>query len=162
MDNVLDIAQYIFNRYKAISNENIDEMKLHKLLYFSQRESFAITNEPLFSDVFEGWRYGPVCRTLRENYTVDGIINFNPQHISDKAEYIVNNIIMQYGYIESWKLSQLSHQEISWKNSRRGLSENENGNTPLDNGDIQKDSEKIRPYDHIWGMYLDEFETEEA
>lgn len=28
----------------------IDEMKLHRLLYFAQKESLAITNEHLFED----------------------------------------------------------------------------------------------------------------
>ncbi len=48
-------------------------MKLHKLLYFAQRESLAITNEPLFEENFEGWKYGSVSREVRTHYTVDGM-----------------------------------------------------------------------------------------
>lgn len=44
------------HKYKEISNgKNLEEMKLHKLLYFVQRESLAITGNPLFAEPFEGW-----------------------------------------------------------------------------------------------------------
>ena len=60
MDRAVDIAQYIYLEYKKISGKVIDEMKLHKLLYFSQRESLALTSAPMFKEEFEGWKYGPV------------------------------------------------------------------------------------------------------
>lgn len=38
-------------------------MKLRKFfLYLCQRESLAITAEPVFIEEFEGWEYGPVRR----------------------------------------------------------------------------------------------------
>ena len=83
------------------------------------------------------------------------------QNIDAPSEYLVKNIILQYGELASWKLSQISHAELSWSNSRRGLLPNENGDTPLDLNDIRKDAEKVRPYDSMWDMYLDEFEDYE-
>ena len=78
-------------------------------------------------------------------------------HIS-LAKYIVNNVLLEYGALASWKLSDLSHREISWLNSRAGLKDGENGSNIIQLADIQKDSEKVRPYDHVWDMYYDEFE----
>ena len=57
MDKIINVAQYVFQEYKRVTGEVIDEMKLHKLLYFAQRESFAITDAPLFEGEFEGWKY---------------------------------------------------------------------------------------------------------
>ena len=37
--------------------------------------------------------------------------------------YIVKNVILQYGAYESWKLSELSHKELSWRNSRIGVTD---------------------------------------
>ena len=37
MERIIDVAQYIFSEYKRVAGEIIDEMKLQKLLYFSQR-----------------------------------------------------------------------------------------------------------------------------
>ena len=73
MERIIDVAQYIYTEYKRQSGETIDEMKLHKLLYLVQRESIAITGEPMFAECFEGWKYGPVCREVRMNYTEDGM-----------------------------------------------------------------------------------------
>ncbi|WP_036612765.1 Panacea domain-containing protein [Oribacterium sp. P6A1] len=161
MDKVMNIASYICEEYRKISGEAIDEMKLHKLLYLSQRESLAITGEPLFSEAFEGWKYGPVCVSVRIHF-YDGIMNQgDAKDISDSAAYIVKNMILQYGELASWKLSQISHEEISWKNSRRGLDINQHGNVELNLEDIKIDSEKVRPYDSIYDMYLDEFEDYE-
>ena len=34
MEKVLDVAKYIINRYEEVAGVTIDELKLHKLLYF--------------------------------------------------------------------------------------------------------------------------------
>lgn len=160
MEKVINVAQFIMDVYSKISGHNIDEMKLHKLLYLSQRESYAIMNEPLFQEDFEGWKYGPVCRIVRNEFAEDGLV-CETSEISDEAMYIVKNVISQYGFFESWKLSELTHKETSWKNARIGLSSQQNGNRILSKTDIIKDSEKVRPYDSIWDMYYDEFEDSE-
>ncbi|MCL1819955.1 MAG: DUF4065 domain-containing protein [Oscillospiraceae bacterium] len=160
MERVYDVAQYIFNEYKHISGQIIDEMKLQKLLYYSQRESFAILGKPMFDAEFEGWRYGPVCRAINSVYTKEGL-SIECSDIAFDNAYIVRNVISEYGVIESWELSKMSHREISWKNARCGLRDDENGTTILELSDIKKDSAKIRPYDHLWDMYYDEFEDVE-
>lgn len=161
MEKIINVAQYIFDEYKKITKEAIDEMKLHKLLYFAQRESLAITNEPLFLEEFEGWKYGPVCKEIRNSITVDGVIDYDGD-ISDESKYIINNVILQYGSLASWKLSEMSHKEKSWKNSRMGLKDGENGNRKLKLEDIREDARKVRPYDYVWDMYYDEFEDAEV
>jgi len=157
MEKIINVAQYIFNEYKRVTEEIIDEMKLQKLLYFSQRETFAILNQPLFNEVFEGWRYGPVSREVRTVFTEDGI-NAQTEDIKSESKYIINNIIQEYGALASWKLSALTHKETSWLNSRKGLKKEENGNVKIKMEDIREDAKKVRPYDYMWDMYYDEFE----
>lgn len=162
MESIVDVAQYIYEEYKRQSGESIDEMKLHKLLYLTQRESIALTNEPMFPEHFEGWKYGPVCREVRVNYTEDGMNMQDIRKISLENAYIAKNIILQYGALASWKLSRISHDELSWKNSRKGLQPNENGNIIISMEDIRKDAENVRPYDSVWDMYYDEFDDAEV
>lgn len=159
MDKIIDVAGYIVKKYKEITGEQLDVMKLHKLLYFTQRESFAVIGRPAFEGTFEGWKYGPVCREVRENYC-EGEIIIPTNEISDEIQYIANNVILEYGSLASWKLSELSHKDSSWKNARIGLAPDENGCVPLSLEDIKTDATKVRPYDHVWDMYYDEFETE--
>ena len=162
MEKILNVTQYVFDEYKRVSGEIVDEMKLHKLLYFVQRESIAILGVPMFEEPFEGWKYGPVSRIVRFSYTPDGIYDDNLKDISDDAKYIVNNVIAQYGAIASWKLSDISHKEISWLNARKGIERGENGSVELKIEDIMEDAKKVRPYDTIWDMFYDEFEDIEV
>lgn len=160
MDRIIDTAAYILKRYKEITDDYPTEMKLHKLLYFTQRESFAITGHQAFEGNFEGWKFGPVNREVRNHY-FEGEIVTETRDISNELKYIVNNVILEYGSLATWKLSELSHNDSSWQNARVGLSPEDNGNRILDINDIKNDAKKIRPYDHVWDMYYDEFGDEE-
>lgn len=159
MDKIIDTAAYVTRKYSELTGEQLDEMKLHKLLYFIQRESFAITGSPAFSGDFEGWKYGPVCREVRNNF-YEGKILVPTQDISDSLKYIANNVILEYGSLAAWKLSELSHKDSSWRKSRHGLSDDDVGCVKLSLEDIKTDATNVRPYDHVWDMYYDEFEDE--
>lgn len=156
MEKVIDVAQYIFSEYKRITGEEIEEIKLHMLLYFAQRESLAITNEPLFEGDFEGWKYGPVCKEIFGAITPKGN---SESELSDECKYIIYNIILGYGSLASWKLRELSHKEKSWLNSRVGLVEGEKGYQKMELEDIRQDAKLVRPYDHVWGVYYDELKN---
>ena len=157
MEKILNVAEYIFKEYYRVTGELIDEMKLQKLLYFSQRETLAILNKPLFNEEFEGWKYGPISREVRTVFTKDGI-NADTKDIKNESKYIINNVILEYGSLASWKLSEISHKEVSWLNSRKDLKDGENGDRKIKLEDIREDAKKVRPYDHVWDMYYDEFE----
>ena len=157
MEKILNVAEYIFKEYYRVTGELIDEMKLQKLLYFSQRETLAILNKPLFNEEFEGCKYGPISREVRTVFTKDGI-NTDTEDIKSENKYIINNVILEYGSLASWKLSEISHKEVSWLNSRKDLKDGENGDRKIKLEDIREDAKKVRPYDHMWDMYYDEFE----
>ncbi|MCD7810065.1 MAG: DUF4065 domain-containing protein [Erysipelotrichaceae bacterium] len=158
MERIVDVAQYVYDYYTDISNEKIDEMKLHKLLYFIQRESYAILNKPMFEEDFEGWMHGPVSKDIRLYYDIVCGMVCATKPISEDNAYIVRNVIEMYGHYDSWYLRNLSHDEISWKNSRIGLKNNQPGNKIISKSDIALDARKVRPFDYVWGMYYDEFD----
>lgn len=161
MKQVLIIAKYLCDCYKAFTGEIIDELKLQKLIYFAQRESLAITNKPLFKENLEGWVHGPVSVDVRSHYVDGTILGIKKDSLSLEIKQLLNGIVEEYGSCPSWKLRELSHQELSWKNSRTGLKEDEHGSAILKLEDIRIDARKVRPFDHVWGMYYDEFETVE-
>lgn len=162
MEKIMNVAQYIVDEYKSISGTDIDEMKLHKLLYLSQRESFAIIGQPMFKETFQGWKHGPVNCDVRKCYRQGDFKNAKKDRISTASAYIVRNIIIQYGGYESWKLSELSHNEVSWRNARKGIPDGVNGSVIMKTEDIKKDAEKVRPYDSLYDMYYDEFDDLEV
>lgn len=144
MLDVIKVATYICSRYKMQFKMDITEMKLHKLLYFVQRESIIQTGEPMFAESFLAWRYGPIVLCVR-NYFNAGMLK---ESISaeDEAKYknVFDTVFLQLAGKDAWSLSRLSHGESSWINARKGLNPDENGNVPLALEDIRNDADRIK------------------
>lgn len=140
MENVIKVASYIAERYRLTFGEVISEMKLHKLLYFTQRECLIQKDAPMFAEQFLAWRYGPVMAEIRPLYA-HGLLSDSLSESAQK-EYtdVFDFVFKHYAPKEAWSLSRLSHEESSWKNARLGLSEDENGNAPLLLEDIRRDA----------------------
>lgn len=142
MNTMYNVASYIAMRYKKEFGTTIDEMKLHKLMYFSQRESYVLYDEPMFEGTFYGWKYGPVLKEVRKYYRED---NFKfSGTINEKFINIMDRIFERYASKSSWSLSRLTHGEYSWQNSRKGIPEDCNGDNPIKNDDIIKDAARIK------------------
>lgn len=146
MENVMNAAAWVCNRYRRDFGQDIDEMKLHKLLYFAQRESLVRSDKPLFNADFYGWKYGPVLPEVREAWGTGALKDTAVTPLSKEDEEIMEYIFSQYAAKNSWSLSRLSHGELSWQNSREGVAEDENSNNPMLLEDIQKDAERIRAH----------------
>ncbi|MEX2956782.1 Panacea domain-containing protein [Staphylococcus pasteuri] len=154
------IVQNLISKYQEITGNSIvgDEMKVHKLMYFIQKTSIALTGGTIIDEQFEGWVHGPVLPSLRGlfDYFVEDKTFRNK--VNDTEEFIIENAIYEYGKYATWALRDKSHEEISWINSREGLSANERGYKNLTIEDITEDAKKVRLYDHKYDMYIDEFE----
>lgn len=144
MEELMNVASYICNRYLEEYGSRIDEMKLHKLLYFSQRESLIQNKEPLFDAVFYGWKYGPVIKEIRSAYRDNLFYSTIPQDVVFHMLSIMNKVFEEYAGKDSWSLSRLTHGEFSWKNSRQGVPEGENSDNPMKLDDIRVDADRIR------------------
>lgn len=144
MENLLNVASYVYNRYYETKGERIDEMKLHKMLYFAQRESLIQRNEPLFAEIFYGWKYGPILKEIRNAYRDDLFIDKIENEVICRIRPIMDKVFGEYADKDSWSLSRLTHGEFSWKNSRKGIPDGVNGDNPMDINDIAKDAERVR------------------
>lgn len=161
MTGIVDVAKYICMYYKEISKQDIDELKLQKLLYFCQREKLAIINEPLFEENMKGWRHGPVSPKVRRLFK-NGELLGEKTNLSDEDSYIIRNVVHLYREYNSWQLAELSHKEYSWNKSREGLTKTENGKNDILIENIRIDAKKVKPFDYTWGMYYDDFEDIEV
>lgn len=144
MENLMSVASYVFNRYQETMGEKIDEMKLHKLLYFAQRESIIQKNEPLFAEVFYGWKFGPILKEIRNAYREDAFLKVVDEEIVSRIKDIMDKVFEEYASKDSWSLSRLTHGEVSWKNSRKDIPEGANSDNPMRLEDIIKDAERIK------------------
>ena len=144
MVNVNTVASYIYEKYKSEFGIIIDEMKLHKLLYFAQRESIIQTGKPLFDATFRGWKYGPILKEIRELYKNNSFVLVNSCSDIDEMQPIINAVFEEYAKKDSWSLSRLTHGEYSWKKSREGIPENENSDNPINVEDIRIDADRVK------------------
>lgn len=140
MIDVRAAAKYLIHRYEEESGCAMDEMKLHKLLYFTQRESFILLGKPMFLDQFEAWKYGPVVRCIRKTHWES-----EPQSVlPEDSEYIpvLEDTLRRYASMDSWTLSNISHGETCWQKAK----DKEVGPTPatIETSDIEYDAKVIK------------------
>lgn len=131
MEKTMCVAKALYDMYYAEKGVYMDEMKMHKLMYFSQRESLMYSNEPLFDAPFYGWKYGPVLTEVRSEFRMSKPFSNVEGKVSEQTLDLLKSVLKRYGSLSSWKLSSLSHGEFSWKKSRVGLESGEDGNVEL-------------------------------
>lgn len=136
MYTALQIAAYIMSE-----QPRIDEMRLHKYLYLAQRESFIVSGKPLFEDAFEAWKFGPVIPEVRHAYHSKSLNEYFADSYDEKTIKVIEDTIARYKRFSSWGLSRITHNEVSWRNARRGLQDGENGNNPMHVEDIKIDAD---------------------
>jgi uncharacterized phage-associated protein len=126
-----DVAKYLLTK----SPGGMSQLKLQKLLYFCQAGSLAWTGSPMFNDEIEAWINGPVVVNFWNAHHYQGWISEVPEGnelTSPTARTICDSIYARYGDYAAWRLRDLSHEEPPWKDARKGFSDNERANVPID------------------------------
>ena len=140
----MKIASYICQRFLQDYGERIDEMKLHKLLYFTQRECIVQTGEPLFDEPFSAWKFGPVVVSIRQLYKADALHDLPTDDVICQYKPVFDKVFEHYAPKSSLSLSALSHGDYSWQHARGTADRDERCDTYLDIHDIEKDAERIK------------------
>lgn len=144
MKDLKTVASYLATRYQAEYGEKIDEMKLQKLVYLAQRESLSRTDEPLFEEEIQGWRLGPVIPDLRTYYKEDSLSTEDGEALSDEDRAALDAVYDEYAARESMSLSRMTHGEICWRKSRKGIRPSESSNVTIPLDDIRMDAFRIQ------------------
>ncbi len=121
MASIIDVAKYILEKRGTMST-----MKLQKLCYYSQAWTLAWDEVPLFSEDFQAWANGPVCRELFDLHkgkfliSADDLPQLTGSHnlSADELETI-DKVLEFYGNKEGHWLSELTHKERPWKETRQ-------------------------------------------
>ena len=140
MIDVRTAAKYLIQQYKQKSGSIMDEMKLHKLLYFTQRESFILLGKPMFPEKFEAWKYGPVMRCLRKahrEYQTQSILPVDSEY-----KPVLEDTLRRYAAMDSWTLINISHGESCWQKAK----DKEVGSSPveIETSDIEYDARVVK------------------
>jgi len=144
MEKVSRIASYIIDRYKKQFGEMIDEIKLQKLLYFTQLEAIVRTGEPMFDAEFHAWKFGPVVIEIHERFKT---LDFD-ETLYEESELrwkgCFDYIFEHYAPKKSMSLVWHSHCQRLWKRAREGIDIYERSDVPMRLTDIYEDAEDTK------------------
>ena len=131
MENTLAVAKALFVMHDDMFHKKIDELRMHKLMYFIQRESLIVNGDILFPEDFLGWKYGPVLSSVRAEFRDSEPFMDIKENVKDETKALIADVLERFKDVSSWRLSIMSHEEFSWKFSRTGLNPSDNGNVHL-------------------------------
>ncbi|MGK7942420.1 MAG: Panacea domain-containing protein [Crocosphaera sp.] len=144
MVDPLEIAKYfIIRAYEDGREYQMTNMKVQKLLYYSQCLHLALYNEPLFAQEIQAWRYGPVCPTAYRFYSEFEAKQLPiPQQdkletLTQEKKELLEEVWQYFGEYHAYYLSDMTHLEFPWKKARKGLSSYERSTNPIDLKDMQ-------------------------
>ncbi len=100
----------------------VSNLKLQKLLYYSQGWNLAYHGEPLFPERLEAWVHGPACPAVYHEFKRFG---FKPIELDvprgttpPELREHVEDVWRAYGALSGLDLEVLSHRESPWRNAR--------------------------------------------
>jgi uncharacterized phage-associated protein len=144
MEDVVKVASYICDRYQKMFGSRIDEMKLHKLLYFTQRECIAQTGHPMFEATFHAWLYGPVLPDIRSLYKLDKLQDMPSDAFIRRFLPVFDEVFREFAPSKSVMLSAISHGELSWKRARVGYGKYDESDVVMKLEDITEDAMRYK------------------
>lgn len=122
MAKIYDVAYYILQKKPGITT-----MKLQKLCYYAQAWSLVWDEVPLFDEDFQAWANGPVCMELYKIHRgqfvmfADEIKDYAKNELTEDEKDTIDVILMDYGNETPHYLSELTHKERPWKETRGSL-----------------------------------------
>lgn len=133
-----DVANYFLSLPNEDIGDSITNLKLQKLVYYSQGFSLALYGKPLFVERMEAWEHGPVAPALYNKYKPLGAMPIPiPEDIDfskcdEQTKGLLNGVYEEYGQFSAWKLCEMSHKEEPWVKGKNRASK------IIQNSDLKK------------------------
>lgn len=150
MWNADEVANWFLVRHSSemqrddAVDENMTQMKLHKLMYYAQGVFLALFNTRLFDEDLLAWKHGPVVRSLYDKYQgkreLDDLISDNQMDDyikianDEKSRTALEAVYEQYGGFSAGQLRNMTHSEAPWKEAW----EESEGSSPLNDTTIKE------------------------
>lgn len=121
MSRALDVAKYVI-AYENSEGRKISNLRLQKLLYFTQAMFLSQKGSPCFDDDIEAWTYGPVIPNVYHKYKIFGALDIpfpnNPDNEGvtfQKNKPFINSVLDQCARYDTPSLIEITHQQSIWK-----------------------------------------------
>jgi uncharacterized phage-associated protein len=120
--DVKNVAEYIIYK-SSIDDEPITNLKLQKLLYYSQGFHLAINNQALFDDPIYKWTHGPVVPSIYHQYKEFGsnpitpLLEFDKSNFPEENISLIDEVYSVFGQFSGSALRNMSHDEPPWRDT---------------------------------------------
>ncbi len=141
METAIRIASYLLKRYQAQFSEPMDEIKLQKLLYFTQREAIIRTGDIMFQAEFRAWKYGPVIIDVHDRFKAGDLREELPAESQERWKECFDYVFAEFAPKKTMSLVSLAHSEKSWSRARTGFGKYDRSDVPMKLSDIFEDAE---------------------
>lgn len=123
-ENTAKFLLYLASQDKLVND--LSNLKLQKLLYYSQGSFIQNNNNKfLFDDTLEAWQYGPVVRSVYQEYSKSGRLPIDVDILSDPdlenlfdlEDKEIEAILIawnNYSYYTASQLVEKTHSELPW------------------------------------------------
>lgn len=115
------VARYFLARGSAAEDADfITNMKLQKLVYYAQAVHLAAYGTPLFNDRIDALTYGPVVKSLYQQYKqyernpIPPPDDFDVSAYGESDRRLLDAVYEAYGQFAAWRLSDMTHCEAPW------------------------------------------------
>lgn len=123
MESAFEFAKWFIREgYDSPRNTKNGNMKLQKMLYFSQLIHLAKYGSPLFQNKMYAFEKGTVVESVRQeyqynhdNFVMDSF--FTNIELSEEQISTLNVTIDIFGKCSADELSELNHEQFSWRKS---------------------------------------------
>lgn len=109
--------------------ELLTNLKLQKLLYYSQAWFLALYGKPLFEEEFQAWVHGPVLPSQYYRFNEFRWMPITKEVSEPKFEDSVADhlceVLEVFGVETAVALEQMTHDELPWKRARGDLAPHE-------------------------------------
>lgn len=105
----------------------VSNLKLQKLVYYSQAWHLAMYGIALFDEEIEAWVHGPVVPRVFQRYRDFrwGNLPRNGGTVPQELRRHLEEVWDAYGASSAYELERLTHSEDPWKHARAGLAPDE-------------------------------------
>lgn len=124
-DKMLRAIAYIFEKM-----EEVTPLMLQKLLYFTQGIYSALYGKPIFEEDCRAWVHGPVYpevydlfRDFKYNPIDDArfaLVEGKEDALTGDEKRVIDLVVNTFGMYSGKVLEKITHNEIPWKEARKG------------------------------------------
>ncbi len=145
MADIHDVSDYIISRLVQ-GGVPLNQLKLQKLLYYSQAWHLAFYGKPMFNGRFQAWVHGPVNREVFDRFRQTHAL-YSPMQSSDIRAGFNSDAALQgsdkghaeavlnvYAPLTGDQLEEMTHRETPWIAARGNLPPDARCENEIDEG----------------------------